>query len=277
MPISADASGSRKQRGFVGAGLMDLAFLLILILIGIGLWTWLSTIVTGDLALAAALIWLMAAGAAYGYSREQTLVLRLPLGFLLFLGIAVVLAPLSCWSGSKIAVAVAGSLAALAARYPGTYWSARLKQNKTARGAPPFYLDQSINLLDDLFRWLGVSIVAWFAVGVLPLLLVFVFPVEWIPGVAMVWGFAATAYYLYAVRKSHVRFLKLPLGLWALAATTLVLKVFQDRIAGPLEAGSVWLIGYSVYYPVIMALFVEIVLLGTPRSTPPPADRPAQP
>lgn len=276
MSASAKASRSHKQRGFVGAGIMDLAFLLILILIGIGLWNWLSTIVTGDLALAVALIWLMAAGAAYWYSREQALVLRLPVGFLLSLCLGAVLAPLSWWMGSKIAVAVAGVLAAIVARYPGELWSARLKRRLAAQGSSPIYLSQSINLIEDIFRWLGICILTWFLLGVLPLVLVFVMPVEWVPWGAMTWGFGVTAYYLFAVRKSRVRFLKLPLGLWVLAVTTIVLKVFQEQIAGPLEPGSIWLIGYSVYYPVAAGLFVEIVLLGTLKPATPSAVTPAQ-
>jgi hypothetical protein len=249
------------QRGFVRSGILDLAFLFILILIGIGVWQWLSTIVSGDFMLAWFMVWLMATAAAWWWTREQPLVLRIPAGFLLFLALAVLFAPLSWWSGSKIAVAAEAVVLAVAAKYFGRLWSARFKE-RVAVGAP-WYLDQSINLINDLFLWVGVSIVAWFAVGVLPLLLVLFMPVDWIPWGAMVWGFAATAWYLFKYRKSRVRLLKLPIGLWAFAVTAVVLKLFQQQIAGAMEAGSIELIAYAAYWPVALALFVEIVVLGT--------------
>lgn len=253
----------RTQRGFVGAGVMDLAFLFILVLIGIGVWQWLSTLVSGDFMLAWFMVWLMATAAAWWWTREQPLVLRIPAGFLLFFGLGAVLAPLSWWSGSKIAVAAEAAVLAVGAKYLGRLWFARLKQ-KIETGAP-WYLDQSINLINDLALWAGVSIVAWFAVGVLPLLLVLFVPVEWIPWWAVVWAFAATAWYLIKFRKSRVRFLKIPLGLWVFVVTAVVLKLFQQQIAGPLEAGSIELIAYAAYWPVVVALFVEIVITGTRR------------
>ncbi len=254
------------QRGFVHSRVMDLVFLFVLILLGIGAWQWLSTIVSGDFMLAWFMVWLMATAAAWWWTREQPLVLRIPAGFLSFLVLAVLFAPLSWWSGSKIAVAAEAVVLAVGAKYLGRLWSARLEARIEA-GAP-WYLDQSANIVNDLFLWAGVSIVAWFAVGVLPLLLVFVFPVEWIPWGAMVWGFAATAWYLFKFRKSRVRLLKLPIGLWVFAVTALVLKLFQQQIAGPMEAGSIELIAYAAYWPVVCALFVEIAQIGTRKTTP---------
>jgi hypothetical protein len=256
----------RPQRGFVGAGLMDLAFLFILILVGIGVWQWLSTIVSGEFALAWFMVWLMATAAAWWWTREQPLMLRTPAGFLLFLCIGLVLAPLSWWSQAKIAVAAEAAVLAVGAKYLGRLWSARLQARITV-GAT-WYVDQSINLINDLAFWAAVSIAAWFLVGVPSLLLVFVLPVDWIPWVAMVWGFAATAWYLFKYRKSRLRFLKLPIGLWVFVVTAVVLKLFQQQIVGPLEAGSIGLIAYAAYWPVVCAGFVEIVAIGTRNTTP---------
>ncbi|HSC48611.1 MAG TPA: hypothetical protein VLG68_11045, partial [Gammaproteobacteria bacterium] len=205
----------RRQSGFVHSAVMDLVFLFVLILLLLGLWKLLSTVVESDFALGAFLLWLMGAALMYWFSREDVRVLRVPLGFLLFSAGAAVLAPLSWWSESKLAVIAAAAVLVNAAFVAGNRGSRKLRQRLGSGSEPPFYLDQSINLLDDLFRWLGVSILAWFAVGLLPLLLVFVVPIEWIPWAAMVWGFGATAYFFLAVRKSRVRFLRLPLGLWA--------------------------------------------------------------
>ena len=171
------------------------------------------------------------------------------------------LAPLSWWSQAKIAVAAEAAVLAVGAKYLGRLWSARLKA-RIAAGAP-WYLDQSINIVNDLFLWPAVSIVAWFLVGVLPLMLVFVLPAEWIPWAAMVWGFAATAWYLFKFRKSRLRFLKMPIGLWVFVVTAVVLKLFQQQIVGRLEAGSIGLIAYLAYWPVVAGLFTETVIVGT--------------
>lgn len=256
--------GTYAQRGFVHSRVMDLVFLFVLILLGIGAWQWLSTIVSGDFMLAWSMVWLMATAAAWWWTREQPVVLRIPAGFLLFLALAVLFAPLSWWSSSKIAVASEAAVLAMGVKYLGRLWSARLKAR--IETVAPWYLDQSINLINDLFLWVGVSLVAWFVVGVLPLLLVVILPVEWIPWGAMIWGFAATAWYLFKFRKNRLQFLKLPLGLWVFAVTAVVLKLFQQQIAGPMEAGSIELIAYSAYWPVVSALFIEITIIGTSHS-----------
>lgn len=250
------------QRGFVGAGMMDLAFLFVLILIGIGVWQWLSTIVSGDFMLAFFMVWLMATAAAWWWTREQTLALRIPAGFLLFILLGLMAVPLSWWSGAKFVVTAEAVVLAVSARYLGNLWSARLKRT-LGEGFAPWYLDQSINLINDLFLWAGLSIVAWFLVGVLPLMLVFVLPVEWIPWAAMLWGFGLTAYYLVWVRKSRVSVLGVPLGLWVMGAAAVILLVFEKQIAGPLEPGSIGVIAYAAYAPVVTGLFVEIAVLGT--------------
>lgn len=251
------------QRGFVRSGILDLAFLFILILIGIGVWEWLSTLISGDFMLAWFMMWLMAAAAAWWWTRGEPLVLRIPTGFLLFIVLGAVLLPLSWWSGNKLAVATEAVVLAVGVKYLGARWAAWLKP-RLSEGAP-WYLDQSINLIDDLFRWVGYSILAWFVAGVLPLMLVFVLSVEWMPWGALVWAFGATTWFLIGLRRSRVRPLKLPLGLWMQAVTTVVLVLFQKQIAGPLEPGSVELIGYIAYWPVVVGLFVEIVVVGTPK------------
>jgi len=256
--------GGTAQRGFVRSGVLDLAFLFILILVGIGVWQWLSTIVSGDFMLAWCMVWLMATAAAWWWTREQALVLRIPAGFLLFLALVALFAALSWWSGSKLAVAAEAAVLTVGVKYLGKLWSARLKA-RIAAGVP-WYLDQSANIVNDLFLWAAVSIVAWFLVGVPSLMLVFILPLDWIPWVAMVWGFTAMAWYLFKYRKSRVRFLKMPLGLWVFVVTAVVLKLFQQQIVGPLEVGSIGAIAYGAYWPVVTALFVEIVIAGPARS-----------
>lgn len=256
------------QRGFVGSGLMDLAFLLVLVLIGWGLWAWLSTIVQGDFATAVAFIGLMATGTAWWWTKDQCLVLRVPVGFILYLVLVAVLGALTVWSSSKIAVAAAAGVAALAARYLGAAISGPLQrkiQHSSAEGqAPPWWLDQSINLIDDLARWVGASVVAWFLIVVPPMLLVFVMPPAAIPWVALVWAFAAMAFY---TGRRPVRGLVSGYRAWVFVfvITAVLLKVFQKQIAGPLEPGSFEQISYMAYWPVVVALFVEFVALGTPR------------
>lgn len=253
------------QRGFVHSRVLDPVFLLVLILIGLGLWQWLSTIVSGDFMLAWFMVWLMATAAAWWWTRGQPLVLRIPAGFLAFIGLSAVLLPLSWWSGSKLAAAAEAVVLAVGAKYLGVLWAARLKPRLAA--GVPWYLDQSIDLIDDLFRWLGACIVAWFAVGVLPLMLVFVLPVEWVPWGALAWAFAATAFYLFKYRRSRVRFLKVPLGLWVFVLAAVILRLFQQQLVGPMEAGSIELIAYTACWPVVMAMFVEFVVVGTQKHT----------
>ena len=263
--------GYRQQRGFVRSSILDLVFLFVVILLGIGVWQWLSTLISGDFMLAWFMLWLMAAAAAWWWTREQPLVLRIPAGFLLFLGSGLVLGALSWWSGSKLAVAAEAAVSALGARYLGALWAARLKPRIEA-GAP-WYLDQSVNLIEDLFRWIGVCAVTWFAVGVLPLMLVFVLPVEWVPWGALLWAFAATAFYLFKYRQSRMQFLKAPLGLWVFVLTAVILRLFQQQFVGPMEAGSIELIAYTACWPVVIAMFVEFVVIGTRKvaaSAPPP-------
>lgn len=255
--------GGSAQRGFVHSRVLDLVFLFVLILLGIGASQWLSTLVSGDFMLAWFMVWLMATAAAWWWTREQPLVLRIPAGFLLFLGLGLVFAPLSWWSGSKIAVAAEAPVLAVGVKYLGRRWSARLEARIEA--GPPWYLDQSANIVNDLFLWVGVCIAAWFAVGVLPLLLVLFVPVEWIPWGAMAWGFVATAWYLFKFRKSRLRFLKLPIGLWAFVVTAVVLKLFRQQIAGAMEAGSIELIAYTAYWPVVVGLFIELMVIGTQK------------
>ena len=251
-----------RQQGFVHSRVMDLVFLFVLILIGIGVWNWLSTIVSGDFTLAFFMVWLMASAVGWWWTREQPLVLRIPAGTLLFLLGALVLAPLSWWSADKIVLTAEAAVLAVGARYFGTLWSQRIAVRLKA--GVPWYLDQSINLINDLARWVATSALAWFVVGVVPLLFVLVLPVEWIAWAALVWSFACMNWYCYKFRPSRVRVLKVPLGLWAFVFAAVVLQVFQKQILGPMEAGSIGQIAYAVYAPLGCALFFEMVVLGTP-------------
>lgn len=253
--------GSRSQQGFVRSSVMDVAFLFLLILLAWGIWAGISNLISGEFALTLFIGWLIAIAAAGWSSREQLLVLRTPAGLLVFLSVAFILAPLSWWSASKLAVGAEAAVAAVGAWYIGERWSRRLAP-RVAAGAP-WYLDQSINLVEDTFRWIGACVVAWFAVGVLPLLFVFVMPPQWVPWLAMAWAFALLAWYLYNVRKSRVRFLKIPLGLWVFAVAAIVLQVFQKQIMGPMEEGSIGQIAYAAYAPAACALLAEIIVIGT--------------
>src|SRR5262249_36235939 len=144
-----------RQKGFVGAGLMDLAFLFVCILIAIGLWYVLSTLVNGDYAVAVFLLWLLSAAEAWWFSKDHRLVLRLPTGVLCFLAVAVPLAPLATWSGSRIASVVVAIVAVSVAKYLGAWWSGRVDPKVMPGITVPWYLDQSINLVHDLVRWIG--------------------------------------------------------------------------------------------------------------------------
>lgn len=251
----------KHQRGFVHSRVMDLVFLFVLILLGIGAWKLVENLIGGEFSLAFFLFWLMSAAAAWWWTRAQPLVLRVPVGFLLYLVLAAALVPLAWWSQSRLAVAAEALVAAVLARYVGA-WLMRLVEPK-ARVAPPWYLDQRFNLIENLARWVFVAGLAWFVVGVLPLLLVFLLPVEWITWAALAWAFAALAWYCYRQRPSRVRLLKVPLGLWVFVVAVVLLKLLQPQLMGPLEAGSIGEIGYLVYLPTVAALFAEVVLVGT--------------
>jgi hypothetical protein len=253
--------GSKTQLGFVHSRVMDLAFLLLIILLGLGVWTGISNLISGDFTLTFFIGWLIAIAGAGWFSRDQLRVLRIPAGLLVFLGLATALLPLSLWSGSKLAVGAEAAVAAVGAWYVGERWSRRLEP-QVSSGAP-WYLDQSINGLEDLFRWIGACVVAWFAVGVLPLLSVFVMPPQWVPWAAMAWAFALLVWYLYKLRGNRVRILKVPLGLWVFVAAALVLQVFQKQVVGPMEEGSIGQIAYAAYAPAACALFVEVIIIGT--------------
>ncbi|HEV7165618.1 MAG TPA: hypothetical protein VGO35_09540 [Gammaproteobacteria bacterium] len=249
--------------GFVRSSVADLAFLFVMLIAGIGLWGALKTTVfEGDFTLAFFMVWLVATAIVGWWVRDQPLVLRTPVGFLMFLGLSLVLVPLSWWSGAKIVASAEAAVTAAAAVLLGRMWSKRLA-SRLDEGATPWYLDQSINLVNDLLRWVLGCIVAWFLVGILPLVLVLALPVEWVPWAAMLWGFGLTAYYLVAVRKTKAKFLEIPLGLWALAVVAVVLQLFEKQIAGPMEPGSIGVIAYAAYAPVVAGLFVEIAVLGT--------------
>jgi len=247
---------------------MDLAFLFLLILAGLFAWQALDTFFSGDFVLAAFMSWLMASGLAWWWTREEPLLLRVPVGFLSYLGLAAFLMPLSWWSGSKPAVVTEAVVAAVLSRYVGA-WLSRLLQPKLI--SEHWYLDQRINLVDDLFRWAFVSGIAWFVAGLLPLLLVFLLPLEWISEVALIWAFAVLVWYLHKQRPSRARFAKVPLGIWVFIASETVLRVFQAQLIGPLEAGSIGEIAYVAYAPVVAALFAEIVVLGTLKPSRMPA------
>ncbi len=251
------------QRGFVRAPLLDLAFLFALILLAWGLWSWLSSIVTGEFMLAWFLVWLMATAAAWWWSRSQPLVLRLPAGFLLFMGACALFMPLSWWSGHKLVLAAEAVVAAVGARYIGGIWSqhieARLKDRR------PWYLDQSINLVNDFCYWMAACMVAWFAVAVLPLLSVFILPFAWVPWAALLWGFVLSAWFFYKYHPSRTRILKIPLGLWVFVASAGALQLFQKQFIGPLETGSIQQIAYTAFWPVVAGIFMEVVMLGTRR------------
>jgi hypothetical protein len=251
-----------RQRGFVRSSVMDLAFLFILILIGLALWQFFSTVVSGDFPLVFFMVWLVVTALAWWWSRNQPLLLRVPVGFLVYLAAVAVLLPLSWWPGSRLILALEAAVAGTLPGYLGG-WCARLLQPRLA--APPWYLDQRINLMEDLGRWLFVSTIAWFAVGLLPLLLVFVLPLEWIPWAAQAWALAVLVWYLYKQRPSRMRLLKVPLGLWVFVGATVLLKLLQSRLAGPLEAGSIGAVAYAAYAPLVAAFFAEIVVVGTLR------------
>jgi hypothetical protein len=258
---------------------MDAVFLVVLILIGILLVNWFLTITSGVSALEGFVLWLLALGTAYWLTREQALVLRLPTGLLLFVVTSAGAAPISWWSGSKIVVGTVAALCVVVCGYLGDRWSRSLQQRvlpRHATTAVPFYLDQSINLVDDLARWLVAAMFAAFVVIVVPLVFMLALPPETARWVGIAWGFGATAFYLFKFRNPRVRILKLPLGLWVFAAAAVLLQVFRAELAGPIAdegEGSVWVIAYSAYWPVCAATFVEIVLLGTRLAVPSPVDR----
>jgi hypothetical protein len=256
---------SSRQGGFVGAGVMDLVFLLFLIAIGAGLWQWFSAILTGDLATAVFLLWLMAAAGAYWYTREQMRVLRLPTGAFLFVALCAALFPLSVWSGNKIVAACAAGAAVVVAKYAGAWWSRRLRARHAEQSGSPWYLDQSINLFDDLFRWLGLSAVAGLLTGVVAPLAGLMFSVDAGPWAAMVIGFGMTGFFLLSVRKSRLRFLGLTPGVWSLPVAVVVLMLLQKQLVGPLEPGSMELAYYVAFAPVVIALFIDVVAIGTPK------------
>jgi len=251
------------QRGFVHSRLLDLVFLFVLILLGIGLWQWLSTLITGDFMLAWFLVWLVATAIAWWWTREQVLVFRLPTGFLLYLALGLVIGPLSWWSGSKLVVIAESAVLAVGARYLGALGSARLK--KRLETSIPWYLDQSIDLIADLARWIGICILAWFAVGVLPLLLVAIMNPEFVPWAALVWSFVAVSFYIYKYRPARWKLFNIPLGLYAFVMTSIILLLFQKQIPGPMEPGSFEQIAYVAYWPAVAAMFVEFVVIGTPK------------
>ncbi|HEX7964678.1 MAG TPA: hypothetical protein VF651_03070 [Gammaproteobacteria bacterium] len=255
--------GAGGQRGFVRSSVMDLAFLFLLIVCGILAWKALDTLLSGEFALSFFMAWLIASAIAWWWTRQQPLLLRVPVGFLLYLGLSSVLLPLAWWSQSRLAVAAEAAVAVVLASYVGA-WLTRLIEPKV-RVAPPWYLDQRINLIADLARWVFVAGIAWFVVGVLPLLLVFLLPVEWITWAALAWACVTLAWYLYKSRPGRMRVLKVPLGLWVFVAAAVLLKLLQPQLIGPLEAGSIAEIGYLVYASLVAALFAEIVVLGTPR------------
>jgi hypothetical protein len=240
---------------------MDLAFLFLMILLAWAVWAGISNLISGDFALTLFMGWFIALASAGWLSRDQLRVLRIPAGLLVFLSMAAVLLPLSLWSGSKLAVGAEAAVAAVSAWYLGERWSKALAP-RVAAGVS-WYLDQSINLIEDLFRWIGACVVAWVLVGLLPLLFVLVMPLQWVPWIAMTWAFALLAWYLYKVRRSRVRIFMVPLGLWIFVATALVLQVFQKQIMGPMEEGSIGLIAYAAYALGACALFVEIIVIGT--------------
>lgn len=259
-------ASARVQRGFVRSSVMDLAFLFLFILFGLMAWQFFSTVATGDFALVFFMVWLVASALGWWWSRKQPLLLRVQVGFLVYLAAAVVLMPLSWWAGNKVVLAFEAAFAATLPGYVGGWLGRRLQPRLQA--APPWYLDQRIDLVADLFRWAFASGIAWFVAGVVPLLLVFVLPVDWIPKAALAWALAALFLYLNKYRKSRMSWLNLAPGIWTFVIAAALLWVFQREIAGPLEPGSIGQIAYLAYAPLVAALFVEIVVLGTPRLQP---------
>lgn len=257
-------SGMGRQRGFVHSSIMDLAFLLVMILVAIGVGWWLTTLFGGDFALGFFMIWIVAVAGAGWWAHGQKLVLRVPAGIWVLLGLSAVLLPLSWWSGSKLITAAEAGVAAFAAVYLGGLWSKRVEERLKAGTA--WYLDQRINLINDLFRWLFACIVAWFVVGVLPLALIFVMPPEYIVWGALAWAFACIAWYSCKFQPSRVRLLRIPADLWMLAAAAAMVRLLQRWTIGPLETGSIAQIGYLVCLPVVIAIFVKIVMLSDSKT-----------
>ena len=110
------------------------------------------------------------------------------------------------------------------------------------------------------FAWTWVRVLEWTLTA-----MVFVLPLEWIPWAAQAWALAVLVWYLYKQRPSRMRLLKVPLGLWVFVGATVLLKLLQSRLAGPLEAGSIGAVAYAAYAPLVAAFFAEIVVVGTLR------------
>ncbi|HEV2213216.1 MAG TPA: hypothetical protein VGS99_07695, partial [Gammaproteobacteria bacterium] len=195
----------------------------------------------------------------YWQTREQILILRTPAGFLLATLQALVLVPLSWWFSSRWLMAGSAVAMILVARYAGAAWSRRL----AAREPKPRYLEQSINLVEDLGRWIGVSMLAWFVAGVAPLVATALVPDYAAPWAAVIWGLAVTAVYLLSVRKSRARLLRLPLALWVQIPVALLLYYFRRTFLGAAAPDSFEAVAYYGYWPVVAAGFVEYVVLGT--------------
>ncbi|HEY1991323.1 MAG TPA: hypothetical protein VGH71_02595 [Gammaproteobacteria bacterium] len=256
----------KRQCGFVHNRVLDLAFLLVLVLLAIGAWAMLSSLFSGDFVYTWFMLWMAVAAIAWWSVRQQPLVLRVPAGSWVLLAAAMPLLPLSWWSGSKLVTAVEAAVAGVMAVYLGRLWSAHLKP-RIASG-PPWYLDQRTDLVMDLGRWVFACGAGWFLVGLLPLLLVILLPLDRIAGAATAWGFAALAWYCYRFRPSRLRLLKVPLGLWVFAVSAAALLLLQKQITGPLEVGSIGQIAYAAYAPVVCGLFAEIVVMGKRNVSP---------
>jgi hypothetical protein len=81
----------------------------------------------------------------------------------------------------------------------------------------------------------------------------------------MILGFGATAYYLLYIRKTRLRILGLTPGLWSLPPIVVALMLLEKRLVGPLETGSMELAYYVAFAPVVAALFIDVVAIGTPK------------
>src|SRR5690349_3313227 len=256
----------RYQRGFVDWIFIAVGALIVLGLTGRFVY-WVAT--EESFVEVAAILWSIGFGLAYWFAENDRFVIRMPVGFAVFLVISAVALPLTWMAGSRIELIMMIAAQLAFSFHAGRVVSERLNARYPA-GREPAWLRLRGDVVADFGNWVLLSFGALVYLLVGPLFVMLVVSamadlapqqVKW---TIATWDLMTVLW--FAVRARSARWLGVPICAWiylAIAAVTIA----ADVMKGPFATGTGVQVAYTVMPGAIIAAFVEVFVLGGGKIT----------
>jgi len=217
----------------------------------------------------AAILWSIGFGLAYWFTQDDRFVVRMPVGFAIFMLIAAAALPLTWMAESRIALIVMIAAQLAFSFHAGRVVSDRLNARFPA-GREPAWLRLRGDVVADFGNWVLLSFGALVYLLVGPLFVMLVVSamadlapqqVKW---TIATWDLMAILW--FAVRAGSERWLGVPICAWIYLAVAAV-TIAADALQGPFATGTGVQVAYTVMPGALIAAFVEVFVLGGGKIT----------